>query len=261
MLVPCHPEKTTFSIGGLSLPGEVTPERFRGRLDLLGRLNEDLENRLGSFAGFDSQSRQALNLLTGGKLRHAFRIETEAQKLRERYGLNRWGQSLLLARRLVEAGVKLIQVNWTRFPNDPAGAPAWDSHAQNSKRMKNDLMPVMDQSYTALLEDLQNRGLLEETLVVWAGEFGRTPRQNSRGGRDHWGNVFSGALAGGGIPGGRVIGASDKIGAYVQDHPVRPQDFLATVFHRLGISPEKEMHDPQGKPMPISRGQVIAGLE
>jgi len=154
----------------------------------------------------------------------------------------------------------MIQVNWTRFANEPQGSPSWDTHAKNAEKLKKELMPVMDQSYSALLEDLEYRGLLKDTLVVWAGEFGRTPKHNGNAGRDHWGHVFSAALAGGGIRGGQIIGSSDKTGAYVKDQPIRPQDLHATIYNQMGIAPDTEIHDIQGRPMPICRGQVIKNV-
>jgi uncharacterized protein (DUF1501 family) len=140
-----------------------------------------------------------------------------------------------------------------------AGAPNnghWDTHSKNTEGLKA-LMPVMDQCYSALLEDLAERGLLDETLVLWTGEFGRTPKLNGGGGRDHWGSVFSVALAGGGIRGGVVHGASDSIGAHPRDGRVTPPDLHATMYHALGISPDSEVHDTLGRPIPINRGQVI----
>lgn len=249
-LVHCDPSQAGFTIEGLTLPAEVSPTRLEGRLGLLNRVARRVEA-----AGFGHQYRQAINLV-GGKGRDAFRLEREPAKVRERYGMNRWGQSVLLARRLVEAGVSLVQVNWTRMPGEMGGSPAWDTHAKHYPNLKN-LMPRFDASFSALLEDLVARGLLETTLVVAMGEFGRTPRLNGNGGRDHWGQVFSIALAGGGIRGGQVLGASDKLGAYPRDGRVLPQDLQATIFHCLGHRVDTEMHDTQGRPLAITRGQVI----
>jgi uncharacterized protein (DUF1501 family) len=138
-----------------------------------------------------------------------------------------------------------------------SNSPLWDTHSGNSQRLRAALMPSMDQTYSALLEDLHDRGLLDETLVVWMGEFGRTPRINASGGRDHWGNVFSVGLAGGGVRGGVVHGASDRIGGYPREGLVRPQDLTATIFHCLGYEPGTEIHDALGRPVAISRGEVI----
>jgi uncharacterized protein (DUF1501 family) len=165
-----------------------------------------------------------------------------------------------MARRMVEAGVSLVQVNWTRGKDDEDVAPAWDTHAKNSERLKNALMPPMDQAYSALLEDLAERGMLDETLVVWGGEFGRSPKINPSGGRDHWGHVYSVALAGGGVRGGVVHGQSDKQGAYPIDGRVEPQDLAATIFHCLGLPPETMVYDRANRPMPISNGHVIEAV-
>jgi uncharacterized protein (DUF1501 family) len=162
---------------------------------------------------------------------------------------------------LVEAGVSLVQVNWTRMPTDEdvSGSPAWDTHSKNAQRLRYPLMPIMDAAYSSLLDDLAARGLLEETLVVWMGEFGRSPRVNAGGGRDHWGHVFSVALAGGGIRGGQIIGCSDKIAGFPKDGRVRPQDLLATILHLLGVAPAAELHDVLGRPTAVCTGQKIRG--
>ena len=152
----------------------------------------------------------------------------------------------------------MVQVNWTRMPGDTASSPAWDTHSHNARLLKTRLMPVMDAAYSALLEDLEVRGMLDETLVVWMGEFGRTPRINASGGRDHWGHVFSAALAGGGVKGGQVIGSSDRDGAHPKEGRVLPQDLQATVFRCLGYDPHTEMIDAQGRPLAITRGEPIA---
>ncbi len=175
--------------------------------------------------------------------------------MRDRYGRGKFGQSVLLARRLVEAGVPMIRVNWSRVPG-ALNNGHWDTHSRNTDALKQ-LMPLMDQTYSALLDDLAQRGLLDETLVVWMAEFGRTPRLNGGGGRDHWGRVFSVALAGGGIRGGVVHGSSDSIAGSPRDGRALPQDLLATIFHCLGIQPDAEFHDAQGRPIPLTRGDVI----
>src|SRR5262245_37562652 len=252
-LLHCQPQLPGFQVTGLGLPLDVTGERLSRRLTLLDRVNRSLEN----LPVHDARTRQAVNLLQTGQARAAFEIDREPAKLRERYGMSRWGQSVLLARRLVEAGVSLVQVNWTRMKGEMTGAPAWDTHVKNAENLKTRLMPIMDQAYSALLEDLETRGLLETTLVVWMGEFGRTPKINAAGGRDHWGHVFSAALAGGGVRGGQVIGASDAIGGYPRDGRVLPQDLQATVFHCLGYAGHTEVHDTLGRPIPITRGEVI----
>jgi hypothetical protein len=263
-LLHCQPQDPAFKVPGLGLPEEVPPARLGRRESLLAAVNRRLDEaaRGPAVARFDDRSRQAFDLLQGGNARRAFDLSREPASLRDRYGRNRWGQSVLLARRLVEAGVSLVQVNWTRMPTDedPTGSPAWDTHSKNAQRMRSPLMPIMDAAYSTLLEDLTARGLLDETLVVWMGEFGRSPRINAAGGRDHWGHVFSVAMAGGGVRGGQALGASDKIAAFPRDGRIRPQDLTATVFHCLGHSCQAEVRDTQGRPMPLSSGEPIRGV-
>jgi len=261
-LIPCDPSSAEFQIPGLSLPADTSASRFQERLSLLEQVNQRLDavDRSGAVARFDNRSQQAFDLLRAGKARQAFNLHKEPPAVRDRYGRNRFGQSVLLARRLIEAGVSLVQVNWTRMPGDTNDSPAWDNHQKNGERCKKVLMPPMDQAYSALLDDLDQRGLLNETVVFWGGEFGRTPKHNGSGGRDHWGHVFSAALAGGGIRGGQVYGASDSIGGRPRDGRVQPQDITATLFHCLGYTPNTEIHDTLGKPLPISRGEPIRAI-
>ena len=153
-----------------------------------------------------------------------------------------------------------VQVNWFRGPDEPTDAPCWDSHSNESKRLKTVLVPPFDQALSALLDELEARGRLAETLVVCLAEFGRSPKFNGRAGRDHWGNVFSVALAGGGIKGGQVYGASDDRAAYPLEKIVHPEDITATIFHCLGYPPATELRDPLGRPLPISRGKVLTEL-
>jgi hypothetical protein len=258
-MLTCDPSATTFEVPGCRLPAEVPPLRFDDRRSLLNQVNHHLDDiNCGPVARFDARSRQAFDLLRSPKARQAFDLAQEPERLRERYGRHRFGQSVLLARRLVEAGVPLVQVTWPRDPRETSGnVGLWDLHRKLAATMKSYLMPAMDRSYSALLEDLAERGLLDETLVVWMGEFGRTPRFNGAAGRDHWGAVFSVALAGGGVRGGQVHGSSDRIGAYPKSGQVQPPDLLATIFHCLGIRPDAEIHDSLGRPVAITRGQVI----
>ena len=174
---------------------------------------------------------------------------------RDRYGATPFGQSVLLARRLVEAGVRLVQVNWYRGPDEPPANPCWDSHTKESARLKEVLVPPTDRAYSALIEDLDRRGLLDETLVVCMAEFGRTPRLDGNGGRNHWGSVFSVTLAGGGVRGGQVYGASDRIGAYPADGRVRPEDLSATIFHCLGYRPADRVPGPARPAAPDQPGR------
>jgi len=256
----CDPSAADFRAPALDLPLEVPPSRLGQRRSLLDLANRHLDavERGGAIARYNSPNQQAFALLSSSRARSAFDLAQEPARLRDSYGRHKFGQSVLLARRLVEAGVSLVQVNWPREPGDMASnSPVWDTHSNNSERLRTALMPPMDRACSALLEDLSARGLLDETLVLWMGEFGRTPRINQGGGRDHWGQVFSIALAGAGIRGGVVHGASDSIGAYPRDGLVRPHDLAATIFHCLGLPLDAEIVDPLGRPVTICRGQII----
>jgi hypothetical protein len=258
-LLTCDPNAPDFQVPELKLPDDLTDERLQTRQTLFEQVNAGLRTaeESGAAARWQMLNRQAFELLSSAQARRAFRLEEEPDAVRQRYGRNRFGQSVLLARRLIEAGVSLVQVNWTRWEYDSSAAPAWDTHQKNAERLKTALMPPMDLAYSALLEDLSQRGLLDETLVVWMGEFGRTPRINSAGGRDHWGHVFSVALAGGGVRGGVVYGSSDRLGGEPVSGMVQPQDLCATIFHLLGHHPETEIRDALGRPLVISRGRVL----
>lgn len=261
-LITCDPNKPDFRVPDIALPNDISSERFAQRRDFLHALNRRLDQiqSHASVQRWTSWQSKAVELLQTPAAQRAFALDKETEAVRDRYGRNRFGQSVLLARRMIEAGVSLVQVNWTRWENDEDVAPAWDSHAKHNERIKNALMPPMDQAYSALLEDLEQRGLLDETLVVWVGEFGRTPRFNAAGGRDHWGHVFSGALAGGGVQGGTVFGASDRQGAYPLEGRVEPQDLAATIFHCLGFAPSTELKDRFGRPLAISNGTPIQAI-
>lgn len=252
------PAAPDYHIEGLSMAGELTPVRLHRRLDLRNQLERHFGaiERGGNLDAWDRQSQQAYDLVTSGKARAAFDMRQEPVRVRERYGLHSWGQSVLLARRLIEAGVRLVHVNWARESGDSAvDNPMWDTHALNADRLQDVLCPQFDVSFAALMDDLNERGLLSETLVVVVGEFGRTPRINKLGGRDHWGHVFSCALAGAGISGGQVLGASDKNGAYPATDPIRPHDLTATLFHLLGIDPNGVFLDKSNRPHPLTKGE------
>lgn len=258
----CQPAAADFKIPEFTLPVDVPLARLTARASLLKDLNARLDGveRGGKLDYFSSLSQKAYSVLTSEESRAAFRLNDEPQSVCDRYGMSEFGQSTLLARRLVEAGVRLAQVNWYRGPDEPSDNPCWDSHTKETERLKNVLMPPWDLAYSALIEDLANRGLLDETLVVCMAEFGRTPKFNARGGRDHWGPVFSVSLAGGGIRGGMIHGASDKLAAYPQEGLVKPEDLVATIFHCLGYRPETEYHDPLGRPFAVSAGSVIESI-
>ncbi|MFN6051049.1 MAG: DUF1501 domain-containing protein, partial [Planctomycetia bacterium] len=168
----------------------------------------------------------ALELISGQKARESFNLEHESTRIRDRYGRTKYGQSVLLARRLVESGVSLVQVNWISQDKKLPNGGGWDTHEKHNESLKGWLMPSMDQTYSALIEDLAQRGMLDETLVCWVAEFGHTPRFNARAGRDHWGKVFSIALAGGGIRGGVVYGKTDGNAAEPKGDVVTPADYL-----------------------------------
>jgi hypothetical protein len=261
-LLNIRPTPEGYRIQEIDLPDGLDPGRIGRRKDLLDRLQRGLEISVRSPTSqlFDDRTRQAFDVLASPRARAAFRLEQEPASIRERYGLTPFGQGVLQARRLVEAGVRLVQVNWYRGPDEPPANPCWDTHVQESARLKSVLMPAMDQAYSALLEDLDRRGLLEETLVVCMAEFGRTPQLDGNGGRSHWGSVFSVTLAGGGVVGGQVHGASDRVGASPREGRVLPEDLSATLFHCLGYRPQAEYRDPLGRPPPISRGQVLDAI-
>lgn len=261
-LFRCEPASPNWRIPQFSLPVEISLDRLEGRKSLLSALNGRLDaaERGGAMNHYGGLTRRAFDLLASPKSRAAFHLEDEPPATREKYGLTQFGQSTLLARRLVEAGVKLVQVNWFRGPDEPSDNPCWDSHTNETERLRKVLVPPFDNAMSALLEDLAQRGLLDETLVVCMSEFGRTPRFNARAGRDHWGPVFSIALAGGGVRGGMTYGASDRQGAQPKDGLVLPEDLSATIFHCLGYTPETEMRDLQGRQLAISRGEVLRGI-
>lgn len=256
-LLQCVPGNASMRVSEFSLAADLPTGRLDDRRRLLNAVNGSIDGADRDLDRYDRQTQQAFDMLRSARAGHAFDLEREPGVTRDRYGRSPFGQSVLLARRLVEAGVSLVQVNWYRGPEEPSDAPVWDTHVNEAERLRRNLMPPMDQAFAALLDDLTQRGMLDDTLIVCMAEFGRTPRFNNRAGRDHWGPVFSVALAGGGIRGGIVHGASDRIGAQPRDGRVRPEDLTATILHCLGHAPDSEMHDNVNRPLPLSRGQVI----
>ncbi len=258
-LLNCQPANPGFRIDEFNLNSDITEHRLQERRSLLKHVNTHLQgtDHRATLDSYGHLTDKAFDVLSSTASRQAFELGHEPDNVRDRYGRSQFGQSVLMSRRLVEAGVSLVQVNWFRGPDEPANAPCWDSHASESQRLKTALCPPADQALSALIEDLVMRGLLQETLVVVMSEFGRTPRFNAAGGRDHWGHVFSVALAGGGIQGGVVHGSSDAIGGYPHEGKVSPQDLTATIFHCLGLNPDSTITDTLGRPLPISRGEVI----
>jgi hypothetical protein len=251
------PAEPTYEIESLRKTN-ITPIQLERRQSLLSQLEDHFRRLDGSFKTYDSFQQQAFDLLISGKARQAFDIAKEPDDVRDRYGRNRWGQSVLLARRLVEAGVRLVHVQWPREPGDNASDnPLWDTHAQNADRVEDVLCPMFDVGFSALIEDLDQRGLLDETLVVTIGEFGRTPKINAKGGRDHWGSVFSFAMAGAGISGGQVYGSSDRNGGFPASDRVQPGDLTATMFHLLGVSHQGHFLDAQDRPHRLTAGEPL----
>ena len=257
------PGAPNYRIEGLDLTGDLTRVRLDRRRALLAQVDGGVRatERGGAVEAWDRLSQHAFDLVTSGQARAAFDLSREPEAVRRRYGTYSWGQTVLLARRLIEAGVRLVHVNWLREPGDSAvDNPMWDTHAQNADRLQDVLCPQFDVTFTALLDDLAQRGLLDETLVVVIGEFGRTPRINSQGGRDHWGRVFSFALAGAGIAGGQVLGASDRLGAAPATDPIRPHDLTATIYHLLGIDPHGVFYDKSNRPHLLTPGEPLYRL-
>ncbi|MBX3444219.1 MAG: DUF1501 domain-containing protein [Planctomyces sp.] len=245
----CTDEELTFAIDGLAAAPELTLDRNRRRMSLVEEFDAGLRRfesrRVGEYSRFQER---ALSLVTSDRTRAALDIRREPDALRDRYGRHLFGQSVLMARRLVEAGMRFVTVHY-----DCCDGYSWDSH-RNSADVDKHLLPTTDQATAALLEDLEQRGLLDETLVVCLGEMGRTPKANSDWGRDHWSTLFCCLLAGAGIRGGTVYGTTDGDAAYALDRPVSPEDLAATIYTALGIDPEVRLPDAQGRPSPIVEG-------
>ncbi len=261
-LFRCTPASPDYRVAEFQLPGDVSLDRLAARRDLVRTINRqpDMMAGLGLAKTFGDQQERAYRVLASATSRGAFDLSAETPQTRDRYGSTQFGQSCLLARRLIEAQVRLVQVNWYRGADEPFDRPCWDSHVDETNRLKNVLLPPTDAAFSALLDDLSDRGLLDETLVVCMSEFGRSPKMNAVAGRDHWGSVFSIAIAGGGIRGGTVYGASDELGGYPKSGRIGPEDLTATIMHCLGFSPDTEFVDTQGRPHPLSRGQVIQSI-
>lgn len=240
----------------LQLRDELDAERQSRRNRLLAVLDGN------SHAAVDPRSFRATRdaaarLLESAARTDLFALDREPAALRDRYGRDRFGQSLLLARRLVERDVSFVAIHF----NFMSKCDGWDTHARNFECLSGELLPMLDRGLSALLADLSDRGLLDETLVVTMGEFGRTPRINAEAGRDHWGHCASVVFAGGGVHGGRVVGASDRIAAYPTDSPIGPPDVVATIYHTLGLEPQTTMIDPfLNRPMTLCDGEPIASI-
>jgi hypothetical protein len=231
-----------------SLQGDLTLQALDRRRSLLEQLEEHVA-RLDRARVMSQRQQQAFDLLLSAKARNAFALDQEPLAVRDRYGRDLFGASVLLARRLVEAGVTYVTVH-----TEAKGNGHWDTHENNFNMLRHWLLPFLDRSLSALLEDLGQRGLLESTLVLVTGDMGRTPRVNAKAGRDHWPQCGFCLLAGGGVRSGYVHGTSDKHGAYPKDYPVSPGDLVATVYHLLGIDPEQTVRDQTGRLTPIAHG-------
>jgi len=254
------PNQPDFRVDSLHLARGIDVGRLNDRRELLAHVNRQQEQMMDLATGrrLSDQQEMAMQVLTAGRVARAFELDREPAGVRDRYGRHMCGQSLLLARRLIEAGVSVIQANMGR-------AQTWDSHSNIFSTLKDRLLPPLDQGVSALLDDLQVRGLLDDTLVVLLGEFGRTPKLTTPpgdrvAGRDHWAYCFSGLFAGGGVRGGQVIGRSDKIGGYPATTPYSPDDVGATVYHVLGIDSAVEVRDRQNRPIQLNRGEVMQAL-
>jgi hypothetical protein len=247
-------------VDDLRLSPGLAVDRLGDRRALLDQVNRGQEWLAGAAEGrrLTDQQDRAFSVLTSGRVAAAFELDREPDKLRDRYGRHPFGQSLLLARRLVQAGVSVVQANMGRVQN-------WDTHSDHFAKLKTRLLPPLDQAVSALLDDLAATGLLDDTFVVVLGEFGRAPKISTMPGaktpgRDHWAPCFSGLFAGAGVRGGQVIGKSDKTGAFPATTPYSPDDLGATVYHLLGVDPASEVRDRQGRPVQLNRGEVMGGL-
>ncbi|MEZ5299080.1 MAG: DUF1501 domain-containing protein [Verrucomicrobiales bacterium] len=264
LFIPRDPNADDFRLPELSLPDGLSTDRLMARRGLQGIVDEQarLMEISAEARGFDRYYERALAMLASTRVRDAFDIAKEPAWIRERYGRTTYGQSCLLARRLAEAGVKFTTVY---FSPDIGGrrmdSGGWDTHGFDDTRMypivENYHLPITDQTLPALIEDLHQRGMLEDTLVLWMGEFGRTPKINKNASRDHWPKCYSVLLAGGGVKGGFVYGKSDKTASEPAENPVTPEDLAATLYYLLGIDPTAEIHDLQGRPLMISSGEPV----
>lgn len=266
--IDADPMGKAYQVAEMTLQPGLNPARLTERRSLLQELDATLRGSTGNLAARDKNNERAYQLLTSAATEQgAFNLAEEPLKVRERYGMNSHGQSVLQARRLVERGVPLVTVFW---PSDGIKNVSilWDTHSRNFIDLKDRLMPVADQAFSALLDDLSERGMLDETLVVWTGEFGRTPRVGQRNsdagagadGRDHWPGCFTSVLAGGGARGGMVYGKSDRQAAFPAAEPVAPLDLVATVYHLLGVPENQTLPDSNGRPVHIRPGRAMREL-
>jgi hypothetical protein len=267
LLVLQDPNSASFNLPELSLPASLTIERLEQRRELQKLI--DAQSRLLDYSaaaqGLDAYYEKALALLNSPKLRKAFDLSAEPEPVRQAYGRTTYGQGCLLARRLVEAGAKFVTVYFSEsIGGQSTESGGWDTHGFNNTRMYNIIpkyhLPITDQTLPTLLNDLEQRGLLEETLVLWMGEFGRTPKINENASRDHWPQCYTTLLAGAGVKKGYIYGASDKTGAFPAENPVRPDDLAATLFYMLGIDPHTEVYGVGNRPLLIAEGKPVLDI-
>lgn len=259
-LIESDPNRPDFRIDALRLPAEISPDRMEDRRSLLALIEQQTRSieQQPQLAQADALLDQALRLITSSKVRQAFDLDREPAALRGRYGRNTFGQSCLLGRRLVEAGVQYVQLNMGNGLNGDFG---WDTHSKTFPRMKDLLCPKFDPAFATLIEDLDSRGLLDQTLVLVNSEFGRSPKiQRSNGGRDHWPNCYSLLFAGAGIGRGQVVGQSDRQAAYPITPPFSPADVAATLYQVMGIDPRTQLVDHQNRPVALNRGRFMSEL-
>jgi hypothetical protein len=253
LIILRDPNAADFALPELTLGPDIDPARFDLRKHLLGQMGQasakgaskSVEDRV--LADADGVRAKAYDLLTSKAMREAVRIDREPAKVRDAYGRNIYGQSVLLARRMIEAGTRVVCISWA-----PDANATWDTHGNNFKKLKGELLPQLDSAFSSLLDDLSDRGMLERTLVVVMGDFGRTPKINGAGaGRDHWNFCYSLVMAGGGLKAGFVHGASDKIGAKPSRNPVTPADVIATIYECLGVAHDLELRDRLQRPFTL----------
>lgn len=261
------PNSPNFVLPELSLPEHIPFERLQARREIQQLI--DQQSRLLDYSsaarGMDGYYERAIRMLQSPKMRQAFDLSAEPEMIREAYGRTTYGQSCLLARRLVEAGTKFVTVYFSNtIGGQSTESGGWDTHGFNNTRMfpivEKYHLPITEQTLPTLLNDMESRGLLKETLVVWMGEFGRTPNINANASRDHWPQCYTVMLAGAGVKKGFVYGASDKSGAYPAENPVRPEDLAATIYYILGIDPHTEVRMAGDRPVAIAEGNPITGI-